>query len=353
MSSSVLILYRAARRRLQRTIRKSRDAEQVRRASALLQLDLTGNATAAAASVAAARSSLYRWASWFEIDDVEGLRSLPYGRRTTTVTAELIDLLCDLVRRVPTELGYLRTRWSSELLAIEIRRQLGGTIHASTVRRLLPVLGFGYRRARPFLFRRDPRKAERMAAIDAALKIKDRRVGVFYVDEADVNLNPKIGFGWRAVGKREQELVPTPGQNKKRYLAGALHAHTGNVVWVESERKNSELFINLLRAMRRVYRGLRRIILILDNVNTHSSYKTKRFLKKNPKFELAFQPTYHPWVNRIERLWKALHDTVTRNHRYRDIDELMVAVRKFMKVVQPFPGAKHGLARFASSGSVV
>ena len=34
------------------------------------------------------------------------------------------------------------------------------------------------------------------------------------------------------------------------------------------------------------------------------------------KFRLFFQPTYHPWVDRIERLWKTLHDTITRNHRY-------------------------------------
>lgn len=26
---------------------------------------------------------------------------------------------------------------------------------------------------------------------------------------------------------------------------------------------------------------------------------------KNVKFRLLFQPVYHPWVNVIERLWKA------------------------------------------------
>jgi transposase len=258
------------------------------------------------------------------------------------VTSEVRDTLATLLSASPAKYGYLRSRWSSELLAIEIDKRLGIPIHASTVRRLLPVLGFRYRRARPFLFRRDPRKAERMRAIQDALAIQDSRVGVFYVDEADVNLNPKIGSGWRKVGVQEQ--VPTPGQNQKRYLAGALHAHTGKVVWVESERKTSQLFIALLVAMRRTYRRLRRIILILDNVNTHSSRQTNAFLARNPKFELVFQPTYHPWVNRIERLWKAMHDAVTRNHRYRTMDELMEAARHFMTVVQPFPGAKHGAA---------
>jgi transposase len=351
MSSSVLNLYRAARRRLQRLIRKSKDGEEVRRATALLHLDRCGNASEAAASVAAARSSLYRWVSWFAVDDVEGLRSLSPGRNATTVTDDVVELLVSLLDTRPAEFGYLRATWTSELLALEVRRQIGGKIHASTVRRLLPILGFGYRRARPFLFRRDPRKEEKLALINEALEKREPGVAVFYVDEVDVNLNPKIGFGWRAIGK--QELVPTPGQNEKRYLAGALHAHTGKVVWTESEKKNSALFIDLLLALRRAYRGHKRIVLILDNVNIHSSRKTEAFLAKNPKFELLFQPVYHPWVNRIERLWKALHDTVTRNHRHPTMTELMTAVRRFMVVAQPFPGGGHGVAQMAASSSGV
>ena len=32
--------------------------------------------------------------------------------------------------------------------------------------------------------------------------------------------------------------------------------------------------------------------------------------------------TYYPWVISIERLWEAMHDTVTRNHRCRSMYEL-------------------------------
>ena len=49
----------------------------------------------------------------------------------------------------------------------------------------------------------------------------------------DREINPRIGHGWRRRGRRRQEAVPTPGQNQKHYLAGALHAHTGSLVWVE------------------------------------------------------------------------------------------------------------------------
>lgn len=39
------------------------------------------------------------------------------------------------------------------------------------------------------------------------------------------------------------------------------------------------------------------------------------WLKENPKFTLLFQPVDSPWVNNIEKLWHALHETVTRNHK--------------------------------------
>ena len=53
---------------------------------------------------------------------------------------------------------------------------------------------------------------------------------------------------------------------------------------------------------------------------------------------------YYPWVNPIERLWKAMHDTVTRNHPCSTLTELCQLVVRFFEVVQPFPGNKHAVA---------
>ena len=195
--------------------------------------------------------------------------------------------------------------------------------------------------------RRDPRKAERLAAIEAALSDNDPHTEVFYVDEADVDLNPRIGSSWMRCG--EQTTVPTPGQNQKHYIAGALHAHTGRVVWVEHHRKTSALFLKLLEHFRRKYRRARTIVLILDNYVIHKSRVTRRWLAQNPRFQLLFQPTYCPWVNVIERLWKAMHDTMTRNHRCRSMYELCQSVVRFLHVAQPFPGNDHGVAHLRSA----
>ena len=121
----------------------------------------------------------------------------------------------------------------------------------------------------------------------------------------------------------------------------------GRLVWVEHEKKNTAVFLKLLNALRRAYRRAQRVVLFLDNYIIHKTHAVAQWLATTLKFELLFQPVYYPWVNRIERLWKAMHDTVTRNHRCNTLFELCQDVKRFFQVVAPFPGAGQGVAEFS------
>lgn len=136
------------------------------------------------------------------------------------------------------------TTWNSELLSVVLAERHDIAIHPSTVRRALARTTFRWRRARPTLNKRDPRKAEKLEAIQQAIDDTDPYTEVPFVDEADIDLNPRM---------------------------------------------------------------------------------------------------YYPWIDRIERLWKAMHDTVTRNHRRSTLIALCQDVKRFFEVVQPFPGAGHGV----------
>jgi transposase len=90
---------------------------------------------------------------------------------------------------------------------------------------------------------------------------------------------------------------------------------TGKAVW---------LLLNLLRAILVVYRSVRRIHLILDNYVIHKSQAVEAFLQTiGQKIRLHFLPPYCPEENRIERLWRDVHDNVTRNHRCRTLQDLL------------------------------
>lgn len=344
MKNSVTKIERPVRRRLKKLVQRGRDRDHARRAQGILALFETGdNISETARRCHASRNSVKLWKARFETEGEAGLEPRVRGREQWKATVSVLTALNELVRTDPTTLGYLRSRWSSELLALELSRSGVVDVHATTVRRWLSRLCVVWRRARPTLCIADPRKGERMRAIRRVLRRASAREEVFYVDEADIDLNPRIGPAWMPKG--EQMTVPTPGKNRKHYLAGALNARTGAVVWTEYTAKTSELFLRLLETLMKTYRRARRLILIVDNYIIHKSRVTQGWLARHPKVQLLFQPAYHPWVNAIEKLWKKLHDTVTRNHRHTTMTSLMRAVTCFMNESQPFPGHQSALIR--------
>jgi transposase len=232
---SVLQMKRPVRRRLKKVVQSHADADYRRRANALLALSEGNSVSEVARQVQASRTSVRRWRKRYERFGEEGLVPLQRGRPVETVTEELCAKLLELIEEEPMGSDYLNSNWTSEMLAEQLRERLEVFIHSSTVRRLLPRLGVVWKRARPTLCIRDPKKACRMKAIENALEQQSADHPVFYVDEVDIDLNPRIGFAWSKKGK--QMTVPTPGKNEKRYLAGALNASNGKVTWVEWPKK--------------------------------------------------------------------------------------------------------------------
>ncbi len=322
---------------------KTRDKDECRRLNAILLLASGRTVTEVSGLIAAARSSINRWVSWYTECGIEGLESSTRGRSCVLPFQQITSVIKLLLQLSPQELGYQSSRWSTELIALEVNRLFSLQVHSSTIRRWLPKLGVVWRRAAPTLHIKDPHKDEKLAEIKAALKRCNINHPVFYEDEVDIHLNPKIGAEW--MHKGHQKRVTTPGQNSKRYLAGALHTGTGKVSYVASSSKDSMLFLSMLKLLKIQYRRAKTITLIIDNYIIHKSKKTQAWLKQNPKFILLFQPVYSPWVNKIEQLWHALHETVTRNHQCKNIWKLMERVKYFMDHASPFPGGGHGLMK--------
>lgn len=260
-----------------------------------------------ARTLCCARSSVGRWINWFTLSGAEGLKSLPAGRRRRWPFEHICALLRELVKHSPGDVGYQRSRWSTRTAGDKNPRDNRLSVTCFNHTGWLPAAELVWRRAAPTL--RDPNKEEKMTAINVALASCSAENPVFYENEVDIHLNPKIGADWQVRG--QQKRVVTPGQNEKYYLAGALHSGTGRVSYVGGSSKSSVLFINLLKHLKATYRRAKTITLIVDNDIIHKSRETQRWLKQNPKFRVIYQPVYSPWVNHVERLWQALHETIT------------------------------------------
>lgn len=331
------------RQLMRKEAQQTHDKNHARRLIAMLMLHQGMTVTDVARLLCAARSSVGRWINWFTLHGVEGLKSLRPGRAPRWPVADILQLLPLLVQRSPKDFGWLRSRWSTELLALVINRLFDVTLHRSTLHRYLRQANMVWRRAAPTLKIKDPHYEEKRLVIDQALAQEQTAHPVFYQDEVDIDLNPKIGADWMPKG--QQKRIATPGQNQKHYLAGALHSGTGRVHYVSGSSKSSDLFISLLETLRRTYRRAKTITLVADNYIIHKSRKVERWLEENPKFRLLFLPMYSPWLNPIERLWLSLHETITRNHQCRYMWQLLKQVAQFMNAASLFPGNQQGLAK--------
>jgi transposase len=240
--------------------------------------------------------------------------------------------LYEVVDDCPRDYGYPRPTWTTELLAKVMEQQTGVKVHRATMSLALRKIGARLGRPKPTVGCPWPKRRKRrcLRAIDKVVSsLKPREVAV-YLDEVDIHLNPKIGCDWMNRGKQKE--VMTPGQNVKRYIAGALDARTGQLIWTQSDRKNSLLVIALLNELVKTYPRAKTIHVVLDNFKIHDSQATRAAVAAlDGKVVLHFLPPYCPDHNRIERTWRDLHDNVTRNHKCRNMDELMREVVDYIR----------------------
>ncbi len=321
------------KQRFARRMRRCKDADRARRYLIILNLLNARSVTETAQVVGVDRTTVYRVAQRYREHGEAGLLDRREDNGDQKLDERYLGMLNELVRSRPCAHGWPQPVWNRERLIETMRRKTGVRVHPATMSRALKQIGA--RRGRPRARVRCPwskrLKNRRIRTIRRlAQRVPPRQV-VVYADEVDIHLNPKIGLDW--MGRGQQKQVMTPGQNVKRYLAGAKDAVSGRLTWVEGERKDSTLFIRLLHALRKRYPGATKIHVILDNYRIHSSKITKAVLRHlRGQIELHFLPPYCPGENKIERLWQGLHANVIRNHKCPDIESLMRQVRWTMEL---------------------
>jgi len=321
----------ADKQKLIRRMRKCREAGLKTRYLVIVNL-FTRNPTQTAAALHLARSTVYRVAERFRQFGEWGLLDRREDNGESKLSEYVLAELDRLVRDTPQDYGWPRPTWTRELLVATLRQRTGVRLHVATMSRALALIRARRARPRPIVGCpwSAPRKNRRLRAIRALRARLPRGHVAVYADEVDVHLNPKIGLDWMGYGQQKEVL--TPGQNEKRYLAGALDAVSGALTWVDGERKNSLLFIILLQRLLMVYPDAPVIHVILDNFRIHTSQLSQAAVAAfGGRIVLHFLPPYCPNDNKIERLWQDLHAAVTRNHRCRTMSELMYNVYHYLQ----------------------
>jgi putative transposase len=272
--------------------------------------------------------TIARWSRRFRHGGVDEILGQPCGRKRSAAWAWVAVVVAWVLTRRPSEFGFARSRWSCEAVAVVLREDHATPVSRETVRRWLREAGLVWRRPRPVLRPKDPTRAAKLAELRALLGALPADETAVFMDEVDVNLNPKIGRMWMRRG--QQSPVETPGTNEKRYLAGSIHWRTGRVFLTEGrpkEGRSAALFCRHLDDLRRALRHYRVIHVVCDSARTHrqeTSKAVQRYLAQwGGRVVIHYLPLYAPECNPVERVWWRLHEAVTRNHRCATMEELL------------------------------
>jgi len=209
-------------------------------------------------------------------------------------------------------------------------------VSAETVRRWLHILHWEWKRAKLVAKDDDPQRVVKLARIRYAFEQLRAGAALFFADELDISLLPKVGYQWMPQGAQVEVL--TPGANEKRYLAGALDVTTGAISHCVWYRKVTGLFLDLLQTLDRAHsaRTFTRLSVVVDNAKIHKAEEVTKWLTTHPRFELLYLPTYCPRANPIERAFGDVHDKCTRNHTRKRLWHLVQDVKQHLQVNGPW-----------------
>lgn len=132
---------------------------------------------------------------------------------------------------------------------------------------------------------------------------------------------------WACRGQQIQ--IPTHGQDERSYGIGAVNYHTGETVMLTREHKRRDDIAALLHALLERH-AAGRIFVTWDNAHTHFGGEIETVLKEaKGRLILLYLPTYSPWLNPIEMLWRSMRYGVTHCELFSELSELEAAFLDF------------------------
>lgn len=116
------------------------------------------------------------------------------------------------------------------------------------------------------------------------------------------------------MGRRQPRLTYAHSTNTVMRVVGYLHPQSGRVHSWDFSQVNAGRFAHTLKELASFYPDHEKIYIILDNWPVHFHDKVKEVLKHEPRLEFVPLPTYSPWLNPIEKVWRWCKQTLTHAH---------------------------------------
>jgi hypothetical protein len=226
--------------------------------------------------------------------------------------------MLDQVHRSPRLAGMDHSRWALATLLTAVLWLKGLTLGGLS--RLLSRLDIRYRRGQEHLHSPDPEYDAKMAAVVAARAEAAARPGavVFvYQDEFTAYRRPSVAQAWQEAGGPGRPAELGQKANNERRLIGSLDAIDGRVFCWQRAHADVGTLIRYYQALADSYPSAEKIYVAQDNWPVHFHPQVVEALRPT-KVHLLRLPTYAPWTNPIEKVWRRLKQELLHQHDFGD-----------------------------------
>ena len=189
----------------------------------------------------------------------------------------------------------------------------------SGVWRLLQRCGLKLRTAKVQQYSPDPdyelKEAHLLACLRETAQQPDKKLFLF-LDEMGYYCWPETAKVWAEAAPSVPPLADRQQAKQQQWrLIGGLNALTGQVDYLDNYIVGRAKVIDMYHLIAQRYAGFDHIFVAQDNWSIHKHPDVTQALQSLPQIEPVWLPTYSPWLNPIEKLWRWLRQVVLNMHR--------------------------------------
>ena len=264
--------------------------------------------------------------------------------------------LLNLLHQSPNEHGLHQTRWTLEGLLSCCAgwrvRSLGG------LSKVLVRLGIRRKRARAYLHSPDPDYNAKVAYLHSCqeqARTHPEHVVLVYLDEFAFERQPTLSSAYVAQASKQPLAQLSYRSNTQCRGVGAINALTGQLTYAQRGHITAQALTAFYRQLCQAYPHAQTIYVVQDNwpVHVYPSLLAALQPQQSPfwprvpdnwptqppapgrqaglPIQLVFLPTYAPWLNPIEKVWRWVRQDVLHLHRLSDAwESLKQRVLDFM-----------------------
>jgi transposase len=204
------------------------------------------------------------------------------------------------------------SRWQVRTIRASVPSLADYTL--SGVWRLLQRSHLRLRSAHGQLYSPDPdyqTKVDRLCTCLREAALHPETIVFLFLDEMGYYRWPDPAPEW----SRLPPVATRDGTNRQQRLVGALNALTGRVDYLDAYIIGREKVGVFYRQLDAVYPQAKTIYVAQDNWSIHRHPDVLAVLETVPRIQPIWLPTYAPWLNPIEKLWRWLRQSVLKLHR--------------------------------------